>query len=104
MPSTLAVVRTPTRLVAMALFLPLLPTHASDCYSIKDPDQRNACLAESTGKPSYCYSVRDPNDRASLPCHHEARGFPLLWDREPRRAQRLPRRSEGGEFALLQHP
>jgi hypothetical protein len=34
-------------LAASALIAALLatPTHASDCYSIKDSDQRNACLA-----------------------------------------------------------
>lgn len=31
------------------------PTHASDCYAIKDPDLKNHCLATTKHEPSYCY-------------------------------------------------
>ena len=51
-------------LVALATLLTATTTRASDCYSIKDPDQRNQCLAEAQGQPSYCYSIRDPDERA----------------------------------------
>lgn len=37
----------------------------SYCYSIKDTDRRDICLAETTGERSRCYSIRDKDLRAS---------------------------------------
>lgn len=31
----------------------------SRCYSIRDADQKNHCLAMAKGQSSYCYSIRD---------------------------------------------
>jgi hypothetical protein len=30
----------------------------SECYSIQDTDQRNACLASSKNDNSYCYKIQ----------------------------------------------
>jgi len=30
----------------------------SECYSIQDVDQRNACLASSKNDNSYCYKIQ----------------------------------------------
>lgn len=34
---------------------------AANCYSIRDQDLRNQCLATTKGSSSYCYSIRDPD-------------------------------------------
>ena len=31
----------------------------SDCYSIKDADHKNLCLATSTSQLSHCHAIRD---------------------------------------------
>ena len=53
----------------------LQPSWADDsarCYNIRDPDRRNACLAETRDARSYCYSVKDA-DRRQL-CLAQATG------------------------------
>ena len=37
----------------------------SRCYSIKDADRKQLCLAQITGERSRCYSIRDHDLRAS---------------------------------------
>jgi len=37
---------------------------ASNCYSIKDSDSKNYCLAMSHRQPSYCYSIRDSDGKS----------------------------------------
>lgn len=37
------------------------PVCASECYSIKEPDRKNYCLAVTTDKPSYCYAIKSPD-------------------------------------------
>lgn len=42
-----------------------METHnQSYCYSIKDSDNKNYCLARLTGQQSYCYSIK-ASDRKS---------------------------------------
>ena len=40
-------------------------TDPSRCYSIRDADLRNACLAETRGEKGQCYAIRD-HDRRQL--------------------------------------
>lgn len=35
----------------------------SHCYSIRDADRKNVCLAMAKQQASYCYSVRDADDK-----------------------------------------
>lgn len=35
------------------------------CYAIKDPDRRQLCLAQTTGQKSTCYNVRDKDRKAA---------------------------------------
>ena len=35
------------------------------CYAIKDPDRRQLCLAQTTGQKSNCYNVRDKDRKAA---------------------------------------
>lgn len=43
----------------------------SNCYSIKDSDKKNYCLALAKQQDSYCYSVRD-SDKKNL-CHAQVK-------------------------------
>ena len=36
---------------------------ASECFSIQNADQRNACLASAKRDKSYCYKIRDADLR-----------------------------------------
>jgi len=36
---------------------------ASQCYSIRDPDRRQLCLAQTTGNKSRCYGIRNADLR-----------------------------------------
>jgi hypothetical protein len=36
---------------------------ASECYSIQDVDQRNACLASSKNDKSYCFKIQGADQR-----------------------------------------
>jgi hypothetical protein len=38
-------------------------TDPSRCYSIRDADLRNACLAETRGEKGQCYAIRDHDQR-----------------------------------------
>ena len=47
---------------ASCIVLILIATPAaagSDCYSIKDADRKNLCLATSTSQLSHCHAIRD---------------------------------------------
>lgn len=35
----------------------------SECFAIKDDDQKNQCLAESKKDPSYCHKIKTQNLR-----------------------------------------
>ena len=35
--------------------------NTSACFSIKDPDRKNVCLAMSKRQNSHCYSVKEPD-------------------------------------------
>ena len=52
-------------LPCLLLWLFITPACAavSDCYSIKDHDRKNLCLATSTNQQSYCYSMRDSDGK-----------------------------------------
>jgi hypothetical protein len=39
------------------------PASASSCYSVRDYDRRQACLAEERRSPDGCISIRDWDDR-----------------------------------------
>ena len=34
------------------------PVLGSECYSLKDADQKNACLAEAKADTPYCYRIK----------------------------------------------
>lgn len=47
----------------LILTLAVFPALANaDCYSIRDNDMKNNCLAMEKHETSYCYSIRD-NDK-----------------------------------------
>lgn len=53
-------------LLAVTLALLALPAEAADpgrCAAIRDPDRRQACMAETQRQPSRCGTVRDPDSR-----------------------------------------
>ena len=35
------------------------------CYSIKDADRRQLCLAQTTGQKSICYNIKDKDKKAA---------------------------------------
>jgi len=35
------------------------------CYAISDPDRRQLCIAQTTGQKSSCYNVRDKDKKAA---------------------------------------
>lgn len=44
----------------LILSLSVIPVIAqADCYSIKDNDMKNNCLAMQKNETSYCYSIKD---------------------------------------------
>ena len=59
---------------AMILALGLLCTsgaQASQCYSVRDFDQRLACLAQEQGSPEGCLSIHDWDQREA--CRRQAK-------------------------------
>ena len=44
--------------LALLLTIPKVYANDSHCYSIKNSDQKNYCLAIAKHKESYCYSIR----------------------------------------------
>lgn len=62
---------TMTRTVVTYIFLlaanGLSPVQAANdpsrCYAIREPDLRNACLAETRDSKGQCYAIRDPDRR-----------------------------------------
>jgi hypothetical protein len=53
---------TTTILAALACSL-FATTASADCLSIRDYDQRQACLSEQRRDPAGCVSIRDRDDR-----------------------------------------
>ena len=53
------------RVMLLLLLTPPAVAASSTCYSIKDADRKNLCLATSTNQQSYCYSIRD-NDSKNM--------------------------------------
>lgn len=53
------------RWVLLAIFFPAALVHAdaSRCYSIKDKDLRQYCLATAQGRKSRCYAIRDKDQK-----------------------------------------
>lgn len=58
----LAIGLLPVVLVLAAAPQPALASESS-CYSIRDADRKNVCLAMAKQQASYCYSVRDSDDK-----------------------------------------
>ena len=50
--------RTATCIVLVLIATPAAAA-GSDCYSIKDADRKNLCLATSTSRLSHCHAIRD---------------------------------------------
>ena len=61
--------RTPVTPLFLLTGLALSPaqgsTDPSRCYAIRDPDLRNACLAETRDSKGQCYAIKD-HDRRQL--------------------------------------
>lgn len=51
--------------IGVALLLTTPKVHANDshCYSIKNFDQKNSCLALAKHQDSYCYSIRESDSK-----------------------------------------
>jgi len=49
--------------VALLLTSPKLHAIDSHCYSIKNSDQKNYCLAIAKNQESYCYSIRESDSK-----------------------------------------
>ena len=47
-------------LLGWALFLISIVAFA-DCYSIRETDSKNYCLAKTHNQSSYCYNIHDSN-------------------------------------------
>ena len=58
-----------TRIKLLVLLAALLPAagwaDSSKCYSIKDADMKNECLADVTNNISKCYSIKDSDMKSS---------------------------------------
>ena len=48
--------------VAFAIGTPGLAGESS-CYSIRDADRKNMCLAQAKRQESYCYAIRNGDDK-----------------------------------------
>jgi len=49
---------------AVSFMWPITSTaNESYCYSIRDADRKNVCLATAKNQPSYCYSVQDSDTK-----------------------------------------
>ena len=53
------------RVMLLLLLTPPAVAASSTCYSIKDADRKNLCLATSTNQQSHCYSIKD-NDSKNM--------------------------------------
>lgn len=57
------------RIKLLVLLAALLPAagwaDSSRCYSIKDADKKNDCLASTNSNTSYCYSIKDSDMKSS---------------------------------------
>lgn len=47
------------RITLLAFGLMIASVAHADCYSMKNSDYKNVCLAKTKNQSSYCYSVRD---------------------------------------------
>jgi len=61
---------------------------ASECFSIQDADQRNACLASAKSDKSYCFKIRDADLREGdlAPLQGETYGCFKIQDPDARAA------------------
>lgn len=52
--------------VALTVLAGIAPSWAdsSQCYSIRDPDARRYCLAETRQNRSDCYAIQNPDERS----------------------------------------
>ena len=52
-------------LLMLVLLLNTFPVHANEshCYSIKNSDAKNSCLALAKNQDSYCYSIREADSK-----------------------------------------
>ena len=51
--------QTLSRVMLLLLLTPPAIAASSTCYSIKDADRKNLCLATSTSQLSHCHAIRD---------------------------------------------
>lgn len=49
--------------LAMLVIADAAGTTQTQCAAIRDPDRRNACLAETNRSPINCFAVRDADSR-----------------------------------------
>lgn len=49
--------------VASLLYSAFIFADAGACYSIRDSDQRNYCVAQAKRDPGSCYSIRDADQK-----------------------------------------
>ena len=52
-------IRTASCIVLVLIATPAAAAAGSDCYSIKDANRKNPCLATSTSQLSHCHAIRD---------------------------------------------
>ena len=50
-------------LFSVALGCGVAQASETDCYSIKDQDRRNLCLATSKRQVSYCYAIKNADNK-----------------------------------------
>ena len=50
-------------LVSISLKCGLAQASEMDCYSIKDQDRKNLCLATSKRQVSYCYAIKNADSK-----------------------------------------
>jgi hypothetical protein len=68
-----------TGIALLFAFMPFVTgARASSCYSVRDYDKRQACLAEERRDPDGCTSIRNHDDRVL--CRQRA-GEPDPWRR-----------------------
>jgi len=49
--------------IILLLTTPIAQANDSHCYSIKNSDQKNYCLALAKDKDSYCYSIQESDSK-----------------------------------------
>ena len=49
--------------IILLLIIPIAQANDSHCYSIKNSDQKNYCLALAKHQDSYCYSIQESDTK-----------------------------------------